>query len=573
MKKYLSILLIFCAAISFSQTKNHIDGELIVWLKKEVKAEKFCADFQTNKNSAINFSPKKLLSEQLNIWLVQFNPSAIDEKEILSAVNSKNEVQAAQFNHFVSLRSTIPNDVLFSQQFDMLNAGQTGGTIDADIDADLAWDSTTGGVTVTGDTIVVAIIDDGIDTSHIDMKENIWFNHHEMPNNNIDDDGNGYIDDYRGWNAYINSDDITDGGFGGWHGTSVAGIVGAKGNNGIGVTGVNWNVKLMIIPGSSGNNEAVVVASYSYALKMRTLYNETNGAKGAFVVATNSSFGKNLGQPADFPIWCAMYDSMGKHGIISAGATANANYNVDVDGDMPTACPSDFLISVTNTTYEDKKVAGAGYGLTTIDLGAPGENAYTVDGNGFSGYKAFGGTSGATPHVAGSVALLYAAATDSQMIRCKQNPDAFALAIKDFIMKGVDTIADLQNITVTGGRLNIGTSVKMLREISLQNMDTLIDSFSRYLPVTEMNLIADEKVLVFPNPANESVNIIYKTNSPLKISIFNLLGKEVYSFSDEKNIVRQNQLNISSLPAGIYFLSVRQLTEDKKSAVVKLVVY
>jgi hypothetical protein len=104
----------------------------------------------------------------------------------------------------------------------------------------------------------------------------------------------------------------------------------------MGVSGVDWKAKVMPVVGST-TTESVAVAAYTYVLECRRLYNETNGAKGAFVVVTNSSFGVNQGQPANFPLWCAMYDSLGKQGILSVCATANNNWDIDVLGDIPTA--------------------------------------------------------------------------------------------------------------------------------------------------------------------------------------------------------------------------------------------
>src|SRR5690606_5975802 len=125
----------------------------------------------------------------------------------------------------------------FTEQWHWLNTGAGGGLLDADIDAEIAWDFTTGGLTANGDTIVVAIIDSGLDYNHEDIAANVWINHSEIPGNGIDDDGNGYVDDVYGWNAYDENGDI----WGNSHGLQVAGMVGAVGNNGIGITGMNWN--------------------------------------------------------------------------------------------------------------------------------------------------------------------------------------------------------------------------------------------------------------------------------------------------------------------------------------------
>ena len=136
-------------------------------------------------------------------------------------------------------------------------------------------------------------------------------------------------------------------------------------------------------------------------------YDETEGAEGAYVVATNASWGLTGGQPADSPIWCDLYDVLGANGILNMGATANQNLDIDVVGDLPTACPSDFLISVTNLNDNDQKVTAAGFGSSTIDIGAYGEGAFTTTIGG--GYGTFAGTSAATPAVSGAVGLLYSA--------------------------------------------------------------------------------------------------------------------------------------------------------------------
>jgi PKD repeat protein len=171
------------------------------------------------------------------------------------------------------------------------------------------------------------------------------------------------------------------------------------------------------------------------------------------VVSTNSSFGVDLGNPNNFPIWCAFYDSLGAEGILSAGATANANYNVDTQGDIPTACPSNFLVSVTNTTNTDGKNNSCGYGLTTIDLGSPGTNVYNTVTN--SGYQNLTGTSMATPHVAGAIGLMYAAACDNLISESKNNPAVVATQMKSYLLTGVDPVTSMNGITVTGGRLNV----------------------------------------------------------------------------------------------------------------------
>jgi hypothetical protein len=457
-KNFTTLFLItFLALTSFivSQENDYIPGELIIQFKEKTSIDSFEESY-----ADIELENIRLLSERMNIWWVRYNSEEFDDAEIRFRISKDFRVNIVQFNHRVVLRESFdefaevlanfPDDPMFNQQWGLYNTGQSGGTPDADIDAPEAWDIATGGVTALGDTIVVAIVDGGCQLNHPDL--NYWYNWHEIQGNGIDDDGNGYIDDFRGWNAYNNTPNVPGSG----HGTHVAGISGAKGNNNLGVSGVNWNVKVMPIAGSS-SSEATVVAAYAYALELRAQYNSTNGALGAFVVATNSSFGVDYGQPANYPIWCAMYDSLGVQGILSCGATANLNINIDIMGDVPTACPSDYMIAVTNTTRNDLKNSGAAYGLTTIDLGAPGTSILSTYPT--STYSTLTGTSMATPMVTGAIALMYAAADVSRMNFYSSNLSAGTLMFRDVLFNGVDSISALQGITVTGGRLNVYNAV------------------------------------------------------------------------------------------------------------------
>jgi hypothetical protein len=397
----------------------------------------------------------------MNVWLFNFMPDSNENRAKLALERHK-DIQLAQFNHTnLSVRDT-PNDTLFYRQWSFLNDGTNGGSGLADISAKSAWDITTGGTTSIGDTIVVAVIDQGFDVDHVDLIDNMFINHGEIHGNNIDDDGNGYVDDRQGWDFY-NDDPFHPNNN---HGTHVSGTVGASGNNQIGVTGINWNVKILPITGSS-TLESTVVEAYAYVLELRRMYNETNGEKGAYVVATNSSFGVDEGQPFDYPIWCAMYDSLGYAGVLSAGATANDNVNIDDVGDVPTACGSNFLISVTNMRSTDEINGNAGFGFESIDLGAPGTGIYSTFSN--NNYGNNTGTSMATPHVAGALGLMYSAVCPSIYEEFGVNYSGLALFVKDKLLDdGVDQLNSMAGLVKTGGRLNLDKAIKSVSNLCFQ---------------------------------------------------------------------------------------------------------
>lgn len=506
----------------YGQEPAYMPGEVLVQLEEGVDAS-----LLTQENASLGLYDAKLISRPLNIWRIHFDNSETTEDGAVNQLYQNTIVRVAQKNHLVYDRATTPDDALFGNQWQYFQAN------DLDIDADEAWDIATGGTTPNGDEIVAGVVDNGYNINHPDLVDNLWINPGETPGNGIDDDGNGYIDDVNGWNAYNSTGTLPVAG----HGTSVFGIVGAKGNNGIGVTGVNWDVKVIPIAGSSGN-EATVIEAYSYLLESRMLYNSSDGAEGSFVVATNASFGVDFGDPADFPLWCGMYDTLGENGIISCGATINGNFNVDVIGDVPTACPSEFLISVTNTDITDNKVTNAGYGATTIDLGAPGAGAFTVSTNGYGG---FGGTSGATPHVTGTIALLYSAPCVNLADLALEDPEDAARIVRDLVLNGVDPNASLDGITTTGGRLNVNNS-----------MQALMTDCASILSADDISNPLD-LVKLFPNPTSDLITIKHPNNTSVeRIQVFTLDGKMVIDLNE----VRSNQIDISAISNGSYLMRI-----------------
>lgn len=431
-----------------SDEENIIPGELLVQLSLNTDPQQFVASLR-NARPALELTYDPSLQNPFGIHLLRYSTRKEDLNVVLAILAKHPDVIAAQPNHRISLRNelaTDPNDPHYFQQWHLKNTGQvTGGVADADIDADEAWDLTTGGPTQLGDTMVIAVIDDGFDLNHEDL--NWWKNVAEIPGNGIDDDGNGYTDDYDGWNAFTGSGNVPSA----LHGTEVAGVIGAIGNNSIGVSGVSWDVQLMPIAGAS-SAESVVIEAYGYALSQRRRYDQTQGQEGAFVVATNASFGVDNGNPADYPLWCAIYDTLGQAGILNIAATMNRNENVETAGDVPCRCTSEFLIGVSSSTPADTRYTGAAYGATSIDLFAPGSGIRTTTpGNGYGGPT---GTSFAAPQVTGVVALMFAHACPALMLDYQDDPEGVLMTFRQRLLEGVDTLTALSGFSATGGRLN-----------------------------------------------------------------------------------------------------------------------
>lgn len=434
---------------------SRIEDEFIVMLKPGHPIDALMQDISKSW-AAGSAKIEKCLSPRMGIYHLK-RATVVAAGDFLLLLKQNEHIKLAQYNHSVQQRSLIPNDPQFGSQWNMLNTGQSINSIAGDdIDATLAWDVNHDNADANGDTVVVAIIDYLFDTNHEDL--NFFTNYNEVGGNGIDDDGNGYIDDVNGWNVFTQNGDVSGAGN---HSTHCAGIAGAIGDNNKGIAGVCWGAKILPIAGSA-TTEAPVVEAYDYVRTMRLLYNNTFGTKGAYVVATNSSFGVDAGLPGDFPIWCAMYDSMGAVGILSATATSNSFVDVDDVGDIPTQCPSKWMIAVTSTNKSDIKVGG--YGRNSIDLGAPGSDIRSTIPS--SSYTSLSGTSMATPHVAGTVAAMFSAACKSFIDKYRAYPDSFALQVKNYLLQGTEWNSTLNNKSTTGGRLNLFRAISLLQQFN-----------------------------------------------------------------------------------------------------------
>lgn len=473
----------------------------------------------------------RMISGRKSIYKMDFEQPA-DMDQVRAALEQDPLVEMVQYNYKLKRRgsTTTPNDPFFGEQWNLDRIGLK-----------TLWDRTTGGLTPCGDTIVIAVFDFGFDQEHEDLQDLIWYNRGEIPNNNFDDDQNGYKDDYAGLNLDTGND--KHGVDPEYHGTSVSSIISANSNNGIGIAGVNWQVKLLIIS-SEEKDQALAVEAYEYIRALREKYNETNGAEGAYIVAVNNSWGQEGLFEEDFQLMCDMYNDLGEVGILSVGSTENDQVNTDVFGDIPSDCSSDYLIIVTNTDQNDELAVG-GFGKENVDLGAPGEQVQVAAPN--NGYRKDSGTSFSAPLVSGAIGLLYSLDEATFCDDARLSPTEAILNLKRYILDGVTALPSLKDRTVSGGRLNLGRTADM---------------------VTGTQRPPFAPVQVYPNPVRDEFFIdLSSLNGPVELSVLDLTGKVISHQLIQAGSPGQ-AIRCDQWPAGPYFLQVRS---DEISGYQKLI--
>jgi thermitase len=360
-------------------------------------------------------------------------PQGLSVAEAIQHYRAAPEVKYAEPNYQVVSSSLPPkpNDPSFPKMWDANNRGQYGGTFDADIDAPEAWAAETG----SADT-VVAVIDTGMDIGHKDLRDNIWTNPGEVPGNGIDDDGNGYVDDVHGWDFYHDDASVFDNAKQDTHATHVAGTIAAEGNNTVGVTGINWHVKVMPLKFIGPDNQSYLDDAIE-AIK----YSVNEGAK-----ISNNSWGYEFppGNPSRI-LQDAINDAdrAGQLFVVAAmnGGADFVGDDIDQNPVYPASYTNSNIIVVAATNATDDLTSFSNYGATSVDLAAPGKDILsTLPGNEYGfGY----GTSMATPHVTGVAALIKS-----------QSPRLNDEGIKARILDSVDKKASLEGKMVSGGRLN-----------------------------------------------------------------------------------------------------------------------
>jgi subtilisin family serine protease len=343
-------------------------------------------------------------------------------------------VEYAEPDYIVSIIAT-PNDPQFTNGtlWGLHNTGQNGGVADADIDAPEAWD-----VRTDASSIIVAVIDTGVRYTHEDLAANMWKNPGETgldaqgrdkATNGIDDDGNGLIDDVYGAKyvgTQINGDPNDDNG----HGTHCAGTIGGVGNNGKGVTGVCWKVRIMALKflnssGSGSTSDAIKCINYAIAKGAHVLSNSWGG--GGYSTALYNAI-----------------NSARSAGIIFVAAAGNNGTNNDSSPFYPASYNLDNIIAVAATDRSDALAAFSNYGAASVHIGAPGVSINSTYRTSDSSYATLNGTSMACPHVSGAVALVKA-----------QFPSLTYSQLRSRILTNVDVIPSLTGKCTSNGRLNL----------------------------------------------------------------------------------------------------------------------
>ncbi|HEX8183765.1 MAG TPA: S8 family peptidase [Blastocatellia bacterium] len=421
-------------------SRRYAEGEIIVKLRDYVEPsfdEQIPEQVLKVKGARVEALSRP---ERGGTSLVHFGPSISVEEAILKA-KADPRVEFAEPNYLYTPASIIPNDEQFGSLWGLYNTGSnfgTPGVAGIDIGATQAWDITTG-----SDNIVAAVIDTGIYLAHPDLAPNAWVNPREIAGNNIDDDNNGYVDDVNGWNFVADSNMTFEDFNLDTHGTHVAGTLGAAGNNGIGVAGVAWHVKLMSLKfigrqkdGRISGTSADAVKAINYAIDMRE--------SGVNLRVINASW---AGPDGSESLRKAI-NKAGKEGILfvcAAGNGGDDNFQDDVDEGsvFPAgwASESSSVISVTSINPAGAVPDWANYGRTGVSVAAPGISILsTFPGSG----TAFdNGTSMSTPHVSGIAVLLWA-----------HEPSLTPSDVKERIISTAEPVLDLASRAASAGRAN-----------------------------------------------------------------------------------------------------------------------
>jgi len=485
---------------SIQNNQEYVKGEILVKFKSGTTSICKRQLHVSNKVEVIN--------EITSLGIQRLKLSAnMEVEEGIKIYGDNSSVEYAQPNYIYHLCKT-PDDTGFNELWGLHNTGQTvnsiTGTTDADIDAPEAWDLDTG-----SESVVVAVIDTGTQLDHEDLVDNLWVNADETDDNSIDDDGNGYIDDYYGYDFYNDDDDPSDDH---GHGSHVAGTIGAKGDNSKGVAGVSWKVSIMSLKTFNslglGDTNSILEA---------IIYAKNNGAK-----IVNCSF--SLGS-ADFAVKEAIGDATGLLFVCAAGNGGDDNmgpgWDVDVSGQeiYPVCFDLDNIIGVASTDQDDNLSGFSNYGTTSVDVAAPGGdsstyNIYSTYYGATDAYDYLGGTSMAAPHVSGLAALMLSRKS--------------SLAVSDLkskIINGVDVLDSLESKVASGGRINAYSS---LSGVGAGSSTTEEEEDKNIFGHSDLSSVCFIAIATYGTPSAKEVRILCKFRD--KYLLTNKFGRAFVCF-------------------------------------------
>jgi subtilisin family serine protease len=398
----LVVSVLLASAASSSSTPHpavqFVEGEAIVTFKPSAD---FAAAQRTLKGHSLQFTRHfAFLSERRGRHSGLVQAGNRTTAQLLAELAADPQVESVEPNYLRWISSSVPNDASFSQLWGLQNTGQsvngTVGTAGDDIKFVNAWSLARTSAT----PVVVAVIDTGVDYNHPDLAPSMWINPGEIPANGVDDDGNGYVDDVYGYDFADNTGDPIDSGF---HGSHVSGTIAAAGNNLIGVIGVNYHARIMALKASNDGStltSAAIVSAVQYATMMKT--------RGVNIVAINASFGGGGSSSAE----SAAIQAAGTAGIVFCCAAGNSSLDHDVTPDYPSSYRLNNMIVVAASDQDDALASFSDYGLTTVDLAAPGVNVLSTVPLSTTTYVAEGSTtnlanaltySGSTPGITAAI--------------------------------------------------------------------------------------------------------------------------------------------------------------------------